>query len=59
MSALPPKADIVQHGGDVRFVPKSDILRYTRPRNRRSLIAAGVRFIGAATMILSKQGANG
>ena len=21
----PPKADIVQHGGDVRFVPKADI----------------------------------
>jgi hypothetical protein len=21
MSALPPKADIVQHGGNVRFVP--------------------------------------
>ena len=27
MSALPPKADIVQHGRDVRFVPKADILR--------------------------------
>jgi hypothetical protein len=25
MSALPPKADIVQHGGDVRLVPKADI----------------------------------
>jgi len=25
MSALPPKADIVQHGGNVRFVPKADI----------------------------------
>jgi hypothetical protein len=25
MSALPPKADIVGHGGDVRFVPKADI----------------------------------
>jgi hypothetical protein len=25
MSALPPKADIVQHGGNVRFVPKCDI----------------------------------
>jgi hypothetical protein len=24
MSAF-PKADIVQHGGDVRFVPKADI----------------------------------
>jgi hypothetical protein len=26
MSALPPKADIVQHGGDVRFVPKADMV---------------------------------
>ena len=25
MSALPPKADIVQHGGNVRFVPEADI----------------------------------
>ena len=25
MSALPPKADMVQHGRDVRFVPKTDI----------------------------------
>jgi hypothetical protein len=25
MSALPPKADITQHGGNVRFVPKADI----------------------------------
>ena len=24
MSALPPKADIAQHGGDVRFVPEAD-----------------------------------
>jgi hypothetical protein len=24
MSALPPKADIVQHGGNVRFVPGAD-----------------------------------
>jgi hypothetical protein len=25
MSALPPKADMVEHGCDVRFVPLSDI----------------------------------
>ena len=25
MSALPPKADMDQHGCDVRFVPKADI----------------------------------
>jgi hypothetical protein len=27
MSALPPNADIVQHDGNVRFVPKADIMR--------------------------------
>jgi hypothetical protein len=35
MSALPPKADIVQHGGNVRFVPKADVglpIRSTRRR---------------------------
>jgi hypothetical protein len=26
MSALPPKADIVRHGGNVRFAPKADIV---------------------------------
>jgi hypothetical protein len=25
MSALPPKADIAQHGGNVRFVPKAEV----------------------------------
>ena len=30
MSALPPKADIVQHGGNVRFVPKADSRTATR-----------------------------
>jgi hypothetical protein len=30
MSVLPPKADIVQGGGNVRFVPKADILRRSK-----------------------------
>ena len=30
MSALPPKADIVWHRGNVRFVPKADILRCSK-----------------------------
>jgi hypothetical protein len=30
MSALPPKADIDQHGRNVRFVPKADILRCSK-----------------------------
>jgi hypothetical protein len=32
MSALPPKADIVQHDCDVRFVPKADIPRCGKRR---------------------------
>jgi hypothetical protein len=32
MSALPPKADIVQRGSHVRFVPKAD----SSDRSRRS-----------------------
>jgi hypothetical protein len=41
ISALPPKADIVQHGGNVRFVPQADIGRglfdhfIGKPKNRR------------------------
>jgi hypothetical protein len=31
-SALPPKADIVQHGGNVRFVPIADILHCSEER---------------------------
>jgi hypothetical protein len=30
VSALPPKADIVHGGGNVRFVPKADIGLLTR-----------------------------
>jgi hypothetical protein len=29
MSALPPKADMEQHGRDVRFVPKANIDHYS------------------------------
>jgi len=32
MSALPPKADIAECDGDVRFVPKADILRCGKER---------------------------
>jgi hypothetical protein len=28
MSALPPKADIVRHGSNVRFVPEADVTAY-------------------------------
>jgi hypothetical protein len=30
MSALAPKADIVRHGGNVRFVPKADLPAFTK-----------------------------
>jgi hypothetical protein len=33
MSALPPKADIDQHGRDVRFVPKADIMQCSNSRS--------------------------
>jgi hypothetical protein len=42
MSALPPKADIVQHGRDFRFVPIADIEPLTqlrRPRRRADFVA--------------------
>jgi hypothetical protein len=36
MSALPPKADMAQHGDDVRFGPKADIgTLIGSPRQRR------------------------
>jgi hypothetical protein len=38
MSALPPKADIVRHNGNVRFVPVTDI--EARARARRRVFAA-------------------
>jgi hypothetical protein len=31
MSALPPNADIAQHGRNVRFVPKADIPQRYQP----------------------------
>ena len=39
MSALPPKADIVQHGANVRFVPKADI-RELQHRSFYSTVSA-------------------
>src|SRR6516165_8439786 len=36
MSALPPKADIDQHGRDVRFAPKADMDHLIRSHLRRS-----------------------
>ena len=41
MSALPPKADIVRQGGNVRFVPKADVLRCCRTGVIRHLGGAG------------------
>ena len=42
MSALPPKADMDQHGRDVRFVPTADISSSIRsPCQRRSIGQVG------------------
>ena len=37
MSALPPKADILRGGLDVRLVPKADIDRLNLPQRREDL----------------------
>ena len=44
MSALPPKADMIQQGRDVRFVPKADIgaLRFTLSLEGKEPSLAGV-----------------
>src|SRR5262249_48177271 len=43
MSALPPKADMDQHGCDVRFVPKADICRCSNRRQPLSQVVANFR----------------
>jgi hypothetical protein len=43
MSALPPKADIVHGGGNVRFVPKADMVTLY---SITSLARAGARLDG-------------
>jgi hypothetical protein len=39
MSALPPKADIVQYSGNVRFVPIADITGLLGQRERAAMEA--------------------
>ena len=39
MSALPPKADMVERDRDVRFVPIADIMRSTRTARRLADVA--------------------
>src|SRR5215469_11290667 len=42
MSALPPKADMVQQDGDVRFVPKADIRgNYSITKSARAISVGG------------------
>jgi hypothetical protein len=43
MSALPPKADIVRHSGNVRFVPEADMVTLY---SITSLARAGARLDG-------------
>jgi len=40
MSALPPKADMVQHDCDVRFVPNADIGLLTRTDRQLYVVAS-------------------
>ena len=46
MSALPPIADIVQHGGDVRFVPKADKVRRSIQRGYSITLSARASTVG-------------
>jgi len=39
MSALPPKADMDQHGRDVRFVPQADEIREGTDRDAARCVA--------------------
>jgi len=48
MSALPPKADMVQHDRDVRFVPQTDILR------RSKIVPFVDHLVGAQPAALAK-----
>jgi hypothetical protein len=48
MSALPPKADIVRRGDNVRFVPKADIRRFIIQRLDRT--EKGIRFPASALL---------
>jgi hypothetical protein len=48
MSALPPKADIVRRGDNVRFVPKADIRRLIIQRLDRT--EKGIRFPASALL---------
>ena len=41
MSALPPKADMVRRGGNVRFVPKANICGAAKFRLFDHLVGAG------------------
>ena len=52
MSALPPTADIVQHGANVRFVPKADIreLQHRNFYSPRRRPAAGMRLRAHSTV---------
>ena len=53
MSALPPKADIVQRNRHGRFLPKADIGRYGHPTSRRVL--RGSRGLRDVRFTLRKQ----
>src|SRR6516225_2826481 len=49
-SALPPKADMDQHGCDVRFVPKADIPRCGRDRRYSITSSAATRKLCGTVM---------
>jgi len=50
MSALPPKADIGTRSGNVRFVPKADILRCNKERRYSITFPAARPKLGCASL---------
>ena len=46
MSALPPKADIAERDGNVRFVPQADILRCGKERRYSITSSARASSVG-------------
>ena len=56
MSALPPKADMVRHGGNVRFVPNADkvlrskLNRVPRPSSSNAAVGEPAKLAGVTSL---------
>ena len=55
MSALPPKADMVEHGCDVRFVPKADTPRCGKKRRYFDHLASRARIEHIGPQVVARE----